>query len=98
MQVVIEVIEKGVVVQTEIVTHAILGVPGPPGSGVGSTYVHEQSMPAAVWTINHNQDRFPSVTVVDTAGTVVYGSVQYTSSTQVVLTFLAPFSGYAYLN
>jgi hypothetical protein len=60
-------------------------------------YVHLQPSPSATWTINHTLGGFPSVTVVDSANTVVYGMVTYVSESQVVLTFSAPFSGSAYL-
>lgn len=99
MEVVIEVLQENVVVQTEVVTHAIIGIPGTPGApGAGTTFIHEQAMPATTWTINHGLNRYPSVTVADSAGTKVYGSVVYTSPNQVVLSFLSPFSGFAYLN
>jgi len=60
-------------------------------------YVHNQPAVSSTWTINHTLGGRPSVTVVDSAGTVVYGEVQYLSNSQVVVTFTAPFSGYAYL-
>jgi hypothetical protein len=56
-----------------------------------TTYIFTQSVPATTWTIDHNLGRFPSVTIVDSAGTQVFGDVQYTSNTQVVLTFSAVF-------
>jgi hypothetical protein len=42
--------------------------------------------------------KFPSITVVDSANTVVQGTVFYDSTTQITLTFSAAFSGQAYLN
>lgn len=63
-----------------------------------TTYVHTQTAPAAVWTITHNLDRYPSVTVVDSAGTVVIGDVQYQSKDVIQVAFTAPFAGMAYLN
>ena len=60
-------------------------------------HVHTQGVVSSTWTINHTLGGRPSVTVVDSAGTVVYGEVQYLSNSQVVVTFSAPFSGYAYL-
>jgi hypothetical protein len=41
---------------------------------------------------------FPSVVVVDSAGTVVIGEVDYVSGNQVIVRFSAGFSGTAYLN
>lgn len=61
-------------------------------------YVHTQSTPSAVWTITHNLKKFPSVTIVDSSGSVVIGEVNYTNNNQLTVTFNAGFSGKAYLN
>ena len=61
-------------------------------------YAHTQGTASATWTINHNLDFYPNVTVVDSAGTIVEGEISYTSRNQVVLTFSASFSGKAYLS
>lgn len=62
------------------------------------SYTHNQETPALTWTINHNMDKYPSVTIVDDNGIVMVGTVQYVSSNQVVVTFLEAVSGKAYLN
>jgi len=62
------------------------------------TFVFNQAIPSATWTINHGLDKFPSITVVSTANQVVIGDAEYTSLTQVVITFTAGFAGKAYLN
>lgn len=61
-------------------------------------YAHNQGTSSATWTINHNLDFYPNVTVVDSAGTIVEGEISYTSRNQIVLTFSAAFSGKAYLS
>lgn len=63
-----------------------------------ASYVHDQIASSDVWTVNHNLNKHPSVTVVDTGDSVVVGEITYTSLNQVVLTFIAEFSGKAYLN
>lgn len=76
------------------------------GTGTGSTtvvipdlaYAHTQGTSSATWTIAHNLDFYPNVTVVDSAGTIVEGEISYTNRNQVVLTFAASFSGKAYLS
>lgn len=73
------------------------GDKGDPGLS-GASYVHDQLVSAADWEINHNLNRYPSVTVVDSAGTVVEGSVEYVSSDVIRLHFAAPFGGKAFLN
>lgn len=59
--------------------------------------VHLQGMASSVWSITHDLGGRPSVTVVDSAGTVVIGEIGYNSDTEVTITFTAPFSGAAYL-
>jgi hypothetical protein len=60
-------------------------------------HVHTQATPSTTWTINHSLGGYPSVSVVDSARTVVFGEVTYQSTTQVVVNFSTAFSGYAYL-
>lgn len=62
------------------------------------TYVHHQSTPALVWDITHNLDKFPSVTIVDSAGSIVVGEVTYESKNKLKVAFTIEFSGSAYLN
>jgi len=63
-----------------------------------TTYTHDQSIPSATWTIAHNLGRYPSVTVVTSAGDTVLGSVRYDSADQITLTFAGAFAGKAHLN
>ena len=63
-----------------------------------ATYTHTQSSASATWTITHNLDCFPSVSVVDSAGSVVIGDVNYTNANALVVTFAAALGGKAYLN
>ena len=84
------------------------GPPGPPGSvgpagpqgipGPVVTFVHVQSPPSSVWVVQHNLNRQPSVTVVDTGDSVVIPDVHYDSPMQVTLRFDSMTSGKAYLN
>lgn len=67
-------------------------------SASSQSFVHIQSVASAEWIINHDLNKFPSVTVVDSAGNVVFGNVQYIGETQIIITFCAPFSGKAILN
>jgi len=67
------------------------------------TYSHNQSAASATWTITHNLNKFPSVTVIDSGDSVVQGEILYNSANQLTLTFFAggvasAFSGKAYLN
>lgn len=71
---------------------------GPAGVGADLNYLHVQAAAASVWTITHNLAKYPSVTVVDSSGDEVEGSVNYVSANQLTVSFSAPFSGNAYLN
>ena len=63
-----------------------------------SRYVHIQGVASEIWSINHNLNRPPSVTVVDSAGQVVLGNVIYIDNNNISVQFSAGFSGKAYLN
>lgn len=63
-----------------------------------STYVFEQGEAATTWNIVHNLNKYPSVTVVDSAGTTIDCTVIYINSNQCELRFNAAFKGNAYLN
>ena len=62
------------------------------------TFVFTQTVAATVWNVNHNLGKFPSISVVDTANTVVAGQYEYTDNNNVILKFSAGFAGKAYLN
>lgn len=65
---------------------------------VDQTYIHTQNVASDIWTIVHNLEKYPSVTVVDSAGSVVIGDVLYSDNNTIVLAFQGAFSGIAYLN
>ena len=70
---------------------------GPPPVS-DKNFVYVQGTSSAVWVVNHNLNKYCSVSVVDTAGTEVIGTVEYNSLDTVTLTFSAPFSGQAFFN
>lgn len=63
-----------------------------------NTYIHNQNQASDTWVITHTLHKFPSVTIVDSAGTVVVGDVQYIDEDNIICTFKHEFSGMAYLN
>lgn len=71
---------------------------GDPGSGDDVHFVHNQITPSAAWTITHNLGKHPSVSIVDSAGTMVVGDVTYHDLNSLTITFGSAFSGKAYLN
>ena len=65
---------------------------------IDANYVHDQAQPSSIWTINHPLNKKVSVTITDTAGTVLEGQVIIKDNSQVIVMFNNPFSGIAVLN
>jgi hypothetical protein len=68
------------------------------GSESDKTFEFTQLSPSTSWNITHNLLKFPSITVIDSANTVVVGEYTYIDNNNVILTFSAGFAGKAYLN
>ena len=85
------------VIVDEQVPNQVIIRTGSLSSAPTKRYVHSQPTASSTWIINHPLGGKPSITVVDSADTVVVGEVTYNSNSQVTVTFTAPFSGYAYL-
>jgi len=64
----------------------------------GNTFVFEFDASQTVWVINHNLNKKPSVTIVDSADTVVVCAVKYNDENTITIELNAPFKGTAYLN
>ena len=62
------------------------------------TFVFDQITPSATWSVTHTLNKFPSVSVVDTAGTQVFTDVNYIDNNNITLTFSTGFAGKAFLN
>lgn len=61
-------------------------------------YSGNQNVASTTWTIVHNLNKYPSVTVVDSAIQTIYGSVDYPLQSKVIITFANPVKGIAFLN
>ena len=61
-------------------------------------FAFSQMTPSDEWQIEHPLKKFPSVTVVDSAGSVVIGDIEYIDDANIIITFQSAFSGKAYLN
>jgi hypothetical protein len=70
----------------------------PNGGGGDKNFVFKQGVPAKTWTITHDLDKFPSVSIVDSAGQEVICTVDYIDIKTIRVTFNVAFSGEAYLN
>lgn len=61
-------------------------------------FLFSQLVASATWTIIHNLGRYPAVTVIDSAGNIIVGAVEYVDTNTLIIGFSAPFSGKAALN
>lgn len=61
-------------------------------------FTFTQATPSATWTITHGLNKYPSIIIVDSAGTEVVGDIKYTDINTIQVTFTSEFSGKAYLN
>ena len=66
-------------------------------SSSGVAYMHLQSSPALVWTVNHNLGVRPTVSLVDTGGNEVQADIVHTSANQLQVRFALPLAGVARL-
>ena len=64
----------------------------------GTTFTFTQGAVALVWTIQHNLDKFPSVTTVDDTNNQYFGELEYVDSNNLTITWGIAFKGFAYLN
>ena len=63
-----------------------------------ANFVYEQTEASAEWIIVHNLNKYPAVSIIDSAGDEVVGNVHYDSTNQVTITFAGAFKGTATLN
>ena len=75
-----------------------IGPTGPAGTPESVSYVHNQAVSSNNWPIAHNLGWYPNITVVDSAGSIVEGHIDYDDENNITLTFSAAFSGKAYLS
>ena len=62
------------------------------------TYTFAQASASVVWTVQHNLDKFPSVTMVLSTGQKGYGDIVYIDENNLTITFASAESGKAYMN
>jgi hypothetical protein len=62
------------------------------------SYRHNQIATSTTWTITHNLRFRPNVTVFDSAGSMVEGSVAHVSANQLTIQFSVALSGTAVLS
>ena len=62
------------------------------------TYVHSQKIASDTWNVKHDLNKFPSVSVVDSANTLVLCDIDYINENELIVRSKAPFSGTCYCN
>lgn len=65
---------------------------------VRENYVHDQQVASASWVVPHALNKFPSVSIVNTANQIIVGEITYNTLNQLTITFTSPISGKAYIN
>jgi hypothetical protein len=91
------------------VRQIVVSAPGPQGPGgvdgiqadeiIGLvSYRHTQNTPLTTWTVNHNLNFYPNVTVFNSAGSQVEGNVSHINETSLTITFSTNVSGKAHLS
>jgi hypothetical protein len=61
-------------------------------------HTHIQGIPSTTWTINHNLNKYPSVSVIDNSGNELEGEVHHINENTTILNFSAAVSGRANIN
>jgi hypothetical protein len=80
----------------QLVLNLTGGAQGPAGPGLGA-FVHTQTVPATVWTINHNFGFRPNCQLWSLAWTGLEASREHLSENTLRITHLTPQTGYARL-
>jgi hypothetical protein len=76
----------------------VQGTQGPTSAPTLVSFHYTQYAPSAVWNITHNLNFYPNVTTLDSSGSICEGEIDYIDSNSIRITFLASFSGTAYLS
>lgn len=61
-------------------------------------FVYTQNTASDTWTIQHNLNKYPSVTVIDSSNSVVDGDITYIDTNNLTIKFKGGFKGKATLN
>jgi hypothetical protein len=61
-------------------------------------FEHDQGTPSDTWIITHDLNKYPSVTVINSAKSEVNGTVEFINKNKIIITFNGAFTGTATLN
>ncbi len=68
------------------------------GVETDKNFVFTQGTASTTWNIQHDLNKFPSVSVVNNNNVLMYGETTYVDTNNLTINFSAGFSGKAYLN
>lgn len=74
------------------------GDQGNPGVDGDKHFTFQQNVADTTWNITHNLNKYPSVLVIDTGGSVVEGEIVLVDLNTIQLIFSSAFTGTVYLN
>lgn len=63
-----------------------------------SFFQHNQESVSSTWTVEHNLNKYPAVTVVDSGDNLLYTEIEYIDKNTLEVRFEASTSGKAYMN
>ena len=79
-------------------TYGLITYPKAKEDEKDKNYVHPQPVASATWTVQHDLNKFPSVTSVNTNNIEMYGEVVFNDLNSLTINFSAAFSGQAFIN
>lgn len=89
---------QSIKVKEESVNVSVTGISATGSVTSDAHYTHTQNASSSTWSVTHNLNKKPSVSIVDSADTVLYGAIEYTDLNNLTINLSAPTSGKAYLN
>lgn len=90
------IVEDSSRVQVVTASQGLRGPQGPAGSGEG--YIHDQAMPASLWTVVHGLSKYPTVIITDVNMISIDGLVEYIDTNILQISFNSLVAGKAVLN
>lgn len=76
-----------IIIQPEITNLVIEVQEQAPGGGNDKNYTHTQTTASDVWNIAHNLNKKPSVTVIDSSGSLIFGDLIYNDNNSLTIDF-----------
>lgn len=63
-----------------------------------TNFIHTQTIPSDTWSINHQLNKYPAITIIDTNGFEIEAEIIHTNKDNLTITFSVVFIGTAVLN